>query len=224
MLSSFLQTASSYASDIDNLTLVIAVFTGFWLLAAEGVLFWFLWKYRKSASPKAQYITGEKKEETKWIHWPHNAVLVLDVIIIVLAVRVWYHIKQDLPQPDETVKIVAQQWGWHFIHPGPDKKLDTEDDVELMDQLHVKVDTTYHFKLSSMDVNHSFSVPAFRLKQDAIPGREITGWFRPTKTGEYDIQCTEICGIGHALMPARIHVETEQDHNQWLANQQSSKS
>jgi cytochrome c oxidase subunit 2 len=117
---------------------------------------------------------------------------------------------------------VAQQWAWTFTHPGVDGKLGTEDDVETVDELHVKADKTYHFKLESTDVMHSFSVPAFRLKQDAIPGREITGWFKPTKTGSYDIQCAEICGIGHALMPARIHVETEADHAAWLASKAKS--
>jgi cytochrome c oxidase subunit 2 len=66
-------------------------------------------------------------------------------------------------------------------------------------------------------VLHSFSVPAFRLKQDAIPGRVITGWFKPTKTGAFDIQCVEICGVGHGLMPARIFIETPEQHAAWMA-------
>jgi cytochrome c oxidase subunit 2 len=211
-----IQSASTFAGDIDVLILVITALTGFWLLLAEGVLFYFCWRFRRSAQPKAMYITGEKKHEMKWIHLPHNAVLICDVVIIALAIKVWYGVKQDLPQPDEVVGVTARQWAWSFAHPGPDKKLGTEDDVESLDELHLKVDTTYHFKLRSDDVMHSFSIPAFRLKQDAVPGREITGWFRPNKVGAYDIQCAEICGIGHALMPARIIVESEKDHQTWL--------
>ena len=79
--------------------------------------------------------------------------------------------------------MVAQQWAWSFVHPGPDGQLDTADDIKTVDELHVKVDTLYHFKLESRDVLHSFSVPVFRLKQDVIPGRVITGWFQPTQTG-----------------------------------------
>jgi cytochrome c oxidase subunit 2 len=60
-------------------------------------------------------------------------------------------------------------------------------------------------------------VPVFRLKQDAIPGRVITGWFEATQTGEYDIQCVEICGVGHGLMPARIIIESPGRHAAWLA-------
>lgn len=217
-----IESASSFAGDIDFIIMLIAVLGGFWLILAEAVLFYFVFKYRRSKNPKAQYITGEQKHEKKWIHIPHNLVLLCDVVIIVVAVRVWYNVKQDLPPADETVRVVAQQWAWRFTHPGADGQLGTADDVETVDELHVKVDKTYHFKLEAADVMHSFSVPVFRLKQDAIPGREITGWFKPTKTGAFDIQCAEICGIGHALMPARIHVETEAEHAAWLATKTKS--
>ena len=86
----------------------------------------------------------------------------------------------------------------------PGQRLDTADDITKINELHVSTDTLYHYKLEANDVLHNFSVPVFRLKQDAIPGRVITGWFEPTMTGEFDIQCAEICGIGHGLMPARI--------------------
>lgn len=219
-----IESASSYAGDIDEIILIVAVLGGFWLLVAEALLFYFVIKFRRSRNPKALYITGEQKHEKKWIHIPHNLVLLCDVVIIVVAIRVWYNVKQDLPPADETVRVIAQQWGWHFVHPGPDSQLGTADDVETVDELHVKVDKTYHFKLEAMDVLHSFSIPVFRLKQDAIPGREITGWFKPTKTGSFDIQCAEICGIGHALMPARIIIETEAEHASWLAQHATTKN
>jgi len=63
---------------------------------------------------------------------------------------------------------------------------------------------------------HDFSVPVFRLKQDAIPGREITGWFKATKTGEYDIQCAEMCGIGHGIMDGRIVIRDAAGHAAWI--------
>jgi cytochrome c oxidase subunit 2 len=140
-----------------------------------------------------------------------------DLVIIFFAIKVWYAVKQDLPPAQQTIRVVGQQWAWTFVDPGPDGKLDTPDDIATVNQLHVQVDTLYHFTLESKDVLHSFSVPVFRLKQDVIPGRVITGWFTPTKTGEYDIQCVEICGIGHGLMGARIHVETPQQHAAWVA-------
>ena len=60
-------------------------------------------------------------------------------------------------------------------------------------------------------------MPVFRLKQDAIPGRVITGWFQATKTGQFEIQCAEMCGIGHGLMPGMVHVESPEDHAAWMA-------
>jgi cytochrome c oxidase subunit 2 len=113
--------------------------------------------------------------------------------------------------------VISQQWAWTFVHPGPDGELDTSDDIALVDELHVKKDAVYHFELESRDVVHSFSIPAFRLKQDAVPGRTITGWFEPTKTGTFDIQCAEICGIGHGLMGATLIIETEEEHKEWMA-------
>ena len=64
---------------------------------------------------------------------------------------------------------------------------------------------------------HSSRCPVFRLKQDAIPGRVITGWFKPTLTGEHDIQCTEICGIGHGMMGAKVFIEDQAAHAAWIA-------
>src|SRR5690606_40500155 len=101
--------------------------------------------------------------------------------------------------------------------PGPDNVIETEDDIEVSDELRLEINKTYHYRLESRDVMHSFSVPVFRLKQDAVPGRTIVGWFTPTKTGTYDIQCAEMCGIGHGLMPARVIIETPQEHAAWVA-------
>jgi len=216
LMSSIIPEASSSAANIDALIELIIVIVGAWLIAAEVVLFYFIFKYRRKEGVKAEYITGEKHHEMKWIHIPHNLVLAFDVVIIVFAIMVWYDVKQVQPPADETVRVIGQQWSWRFVHPGLDKILDTADDVETVDEFHVKIDTTYHFQLQSIDVLHSFSIPAFRLKQDAIPGRTITGWFRPTRLGEYDFQCAEICGIGHGIMQSKLIVETAEDHEKWL--------
>lgn len=217
MIERYLEQASSYAGEVDFLILLITIIVGFWFILTEGVFFWFLWRYRRSASPKADYITGEEHEYSRWIHWPHYLIIACDVIIIVGAVRVWYNVKQDLPPAHATVKVISQQWAWSFVQPGPDGKLDTADDIKTVDDLHVEVDKVYHYKLYSRDVLHDFSVPVFRLKQDAIPGRVITGWFKPTKSGTFDIQCAEICGLGHGVMVGRIVVETGDQHAAWMA-------
>lgn len=217
MIERYIAQASTYAADIDGLVLLVGLLVGFWFVLIEVILFGLIVAYRKRPGVKAEYISGEEKHEKRWIAVPHELVLLCDVVIIIAAVRVWVDVKQTLPPAQETVRVIAQQWAWSFVHPGADGKLDTADDIKTVDELHVKVGKTYHYKLEARDVLHSFSVPVFRLKQDAIPGRVITGWWKATRTGVHDIQCTEICGIGHALMPARIYIQSESDYNLWAA-------
>lgn len=212
----YIQAVSSYAGDIDGLIWLITFLVGFWFLLAEGVFIWFIIRFRAKDGRKAEYVTGDEKHQKKWIAIPHYLVLVCDLFIIAGAVRVWYDVKQTLPQPDETVRVTAQQWAWIFQHPGPDKQLDTADDIRLVNELRLRVDTTYVYELASRDVLHSFSVPCFRLKQDAIPGRIVKGWFRAEQEGEWDIQCAEMCGIGHGLMPARVVIESPEAHAAWM--------
>ena len=212
-----LEQASSYAADIDGLVVLIAVLVGGWFLLTEAVLFGLILKFRAKPGRKSEYITGKEKYLKRWISFPHALVLVCDVFIIFGSVQVWYNVKQRLPEADSVVRIIGQQWAWTFQHPGADNELDTDDDIFTVDELHVEVDKTYHFRLESRDVIHSFSVPVFRLKQDAIPGRAITGWFQPILTGIFDVQCAEICGIGHGVMAARIFIEDASEHASWIA-------
>lgn len=217
MIDRFLLQASTYAADIDGLILLIAVLVGFWLMLAEGMLFWLIFRFRERPGQKGKYITGNEKHLRRWVTIPHAFILVCDVFIIAASIRVWNDVKQQLPPADYEIRVIGQQWAWIFQNPGTDGVLDTEDDIFMIDELHVEVGRVYHFKLESRDVIHSFSVPVFRLKQDAVPGRSITGWFQATREGEFDIQCAEICGIGHGVMAGRIFVENSFDHGTWLA-------
>jgi cytochrome c oxidase subunit 2 len=208
--------ASSFSGDVDFLILLIAVLVGFWFLLAEFALFYLIVKFRRKDGIAAAYITGERKAEKRWISVPHLLIIVCDIVILAFSFQVWSAIKQELPPADETIRVIGHQWSWRFVHPGADRQLGTADDIETVDELHLKAGTVYHFQLEAADVLHSFSVPAFRLKQDAVPGRVITGWFKPTKTGTFDIQCAEICGIGHGMMGARLVVQSAEEHQGWL--------
>ncbi len=217
MIEYFIQSASSYSGDIDNLFLVITLIIGFWFILVFGALVYFTLKFRRKDGVKAKYITGEKHSETKWTHYPHYAVIAMDVVIIAVNIIVWVNIKQTLPPKDNLIRVIGQQWSWSFVHAGPDGVLDTADDIATVNDLHVKVDETYHFELQSRDVLHNFSVPAFRLRQDAVPGRTITGWFKPTKTGTYYLHCAEMCGYGHGIMGAAITVHSEESYTTTFA-------
>ena len=217
MIGWYVTQASTYAKDIDNLILLIGIVVGFFFLATQLIFFGLIWKFRARPGGRARYITGEKASEMKWISYPHYLVLAFDVVIVIAALRVWHTVKIDMPVPQERVRVIAQQWAWTFQQAGPDGRLDTADDIRTVDELNLQVNRRYQYELHSKDVLHSFSIPVFRLKQDAVPGRAITGWFEPTVTGEFDIQCAEICGIGHGLMPARVHIRSAADHAVWMA-------
>ena len=222
MIESLIDSGSTYSGDIDFLFTLITVIVGVWFVVSEVVLFYFMIRYRARDGVKAEYIGGDKKAHKKWISIPHWLIILCDIVLIVGAVQVWYEIKQKMPPADETVRVIAQQWAWTFVHPGEDGVLDTDDDVATVDDLRLKVNTTYHYELTSRDVLHCFSIPLFRLKQDSLPGREIKGWFRPTMTGEYDVQCAEMCGIGHGVMAARVTIHTEEEYAKWLSEQTPS--
>jgi len=226
MIEDYVPSLSTYSADIDFVIILVGVLVGVWLLLAEGLLIGFALKYRAKDGVKAGYVTGEEKEYTRPITWAHSLILICDVFIVYFAVVVWVDVKQELPEnPDATINVIAQQWAWTFEHPGLDGILEDDpatatdeaaDNIRTVDELHIEVNKTYIYQLSAKDVLHSFSVPVFRLKQDAIPGRIITGWFTPTGTGAHDIQCAEICGIGHGMMAARVLIEDAQTHAAWV--------
>lgn len=217
MFENLISQASSYAASIDNLILLILILVGFWFIVAELIFIGFILKFRAKPGEKALYITGKEKNQKRWITWPHYAVLLCDVAIVWVSFIVWNDIKLELPPADSEIRVIGQQWAWTFQHPGADGALDTADDIFTIDELHVENGKTYHYKLESLDVLHDFSVPVWRLKQDAVPGRSITGWFEPTRTGTFDVQCAEICGFGHGVMAAQVIVEDQTEHAAWVA-------
>lgn len=211
-----LPRAASFAGEIDWLVELVTWTVGIWFFATQFMFFWLMWRFRARPGVPSQYITGKEPHLKRWINIPHFLILLCDIVIIVAAVKVWVHIKQTLPPADDTVRVMSQQWAWTFQHSGLDRKLDTADDVWTSDTLHVAEGRTYHFILESRDVLHSFFVPAFRLKQDAIPGRSITGWFKPTRTGTFDVLCAEICGIGHGVMGGKVVIDSPDRHAAWV--------
>jgi len=221
------EAITTYGKDIDFLVALIAVIVGFFWIICEGLFFWLIWKFRARDGHDTKYVPGETKEEKKWISRAHVLILLCDIVIVVFAVKVWVEVKQTLPEPEnaQVVRVVGQQWAWSFEHPGADGVLEaseahpnaTDDNIWMVDELHLEVGQMYHYKLESLDVLHSLSIPAFRLKQDAIPGRQIMGWFKPLETGKYDFQCAEMCGIGHGVMGAQVYIETPENHAAWMA-------
>ena len=114
LIGSAVPVGSSYASDIDSLIALVAVFVGFWALLAYAAFFFLIFRFRERDGQRAQYVTGEEKDLKRWITYPHAAIIVCDLVIVFMAVMVWYNIKQRIPEPDSTVRIISQQWAWEL--------------------------------------------------------------------------------------------------------------
>jgi cytochrome c oxidase subunit 2 len=146
------------------------------------------------------------------------------VIIVGIAVAsqtVWSQIKDPnrFPTGALELKVEARQFAWAFTYPGADGELGTEDDYIRYNQMHVPVNRPVVFNLTSVDVVHSFFVPAFRIKQDAVPGLNLRAWFEATEVGEYELACAELCGVAHGLMKGKIIVLAEDEFQGWAADQ-----
>jgi cytochrome c oxidase subunit 2 len=208
--------ASSFAPQIDGLFLAITIITGLAFVVVEGGLIWFIFKYRERPGRKAYYTHGNVKVEYVWTAVP----AVIMVGLGLTSNHYWNEIKgrNSVPPNAYPIKVHAKQFEWLFTYPGPDGRLGTDDDItEVRNKLHVPVGQPVVLEEESEDVIHSVFVPAFRMKQDAVPGMQIRAWFIPTLIGEYDMGCAELCGMGHYKMHAKVTVQSQADFDAWLA-------
>lgn len=208
--------ASTYAPQIDGMFTAILIITGVAFFIVEGGLLWFIFKYRERPGRKAYYTHGNVKAEYVWTAFPAVVVVGLGLV----SNHYWKEIKgrNSVPADAYPIKVHAKQFEWLFTYPGADGQLGTDDDiVEVRNRLHVPVGRPIVLEEESEDVIHSVFVPAFRLKQDAVPGMHIRSWFIATRPGEYELGCAELCGMGHYKMRARVTVESQADFDAWLA-------
>ncbi len=202
----FPEQASSFASNIDFLFYAIFWVSLFFFVAMVGAMTYFVIKYR--ARP------GHAVEKSP----SHNTLLEIAWSVLPSFLLIWFFIegangffKMRVPPGDaEQIHVIARQFNWMFIYPDGDSTTD----------LHLVRNRPVEFLLESRDVLHSFSIPAFRQKQDIVPGRYIKTWAKPTKSGVYRLYCTEYCGQGHSTMKTNVTVhETEEQRKaatEWL--------
>ncbi len=208
--------ASTYAGSIDGLIGLITAIVGVWFLVAEGVLIWFIFRYRRKANPTAAYVHGDRKRQVAWILVPCVAILGFDLFIDASSARVWEEMKQSKPPHQLAIRIEGRQWSWTMTHPGADGVLDTADDIVAMNEIHVPIGAVVRFELRSADTLHSLWIPELRLKQDAVPGRSFSGWFEATKPGTYGVLCAELCGVAHGMMRGTMIVHDPVSYRAWL--------
>ena len=209
--------ASTFAPQIDFLYDVILVITGIAFVLVESGLIWFSFKYRARPGRKAFYTHGNATAEVIWTAVPAVTVVALGV----MSAGLWNHIKGRNSVPANAIAygVEAKQFEWNVTYAGADGQLGTADDFVVRNQLHVPVNKPILINLTSQDVIHSFFVPAFRLKQDAVPGMKIRVWFQATQAETQELGCAELCGLGHYRMRAVVTVHTQEDYDKWLADQ-----
>jgi cytochrome c oxidase subunit 2 len=199
-------------------------------------------RFRASKNPKADYHGVNSHMST----YQEVGVIVAELVLLFgFAVPTWAALRDevDFPTEEESVvaHVIAEQFAWNVHYPGADGKfgardpnfVDTQlnplgldradpnaaDDVVTVNELHLVVDKPVMIHLSSKDVIHGFGIPVMRVKQDAIPGLTIPVWFVPTETGDWEIACAQLCGVGHYRMRGYVTVHTQEDFDSWMEGQ-----
>ena len=228
--------ASAHAGDIDRIVVVVhglmlALFVG-WSVFFAYVLV----RFRRGRQPKASY----RGLRGRWATWIEGGVLVAEVVLLAFfSIPAWSARVDTFPREQQStvVRVVAEQFAWNIHYPGADRRfgrtalqlvtlenplgLDANDpagrdDITTVNQLHLPVDRPAIVYLSSNDVVHSFALPQMRVKQDAVPGLVQPVWFTPTRIGDWEIVCSQLCGLAHYRMKGFYTIEAPNDYEAWL--------
>jgi cytochrome c oxidase subunit 2 len=238
--------ASAAAAGIDHHFTTTFILMGAVFIAAQLALGWFAWKYRDrgAGSVPAHYSHGNMTLEVVWT----LLTIVLFIGLNLASESIWATERFDAAKPGSLqVEVTGMQFAWYFRYPGPDGRfgatkpeledaslggagalgLDTTDpaskDDVITGTMVVPVNREIEVILRSHDVIHSFFVPAMRFKQDAVPGLAIHMHFTPIETGEFEIACAELCGLGHYKMHGIVKVVSDEEFSQWLAAREAEK-
>jgi len=210
---------SSYGGEIDDLFNVILVMVTVTFIGTELLLVWFVFRYSRRDASRAVYSHGNHTLELVWTAIP----ALLLIFVAFSQMGAWTQVKISFPDEGPytvekpLMEIYASQFDWRVRYPDAEGNFNGTDVIEVPYDITVPADTKVVFRLKSRDVLHSFFVPVFRLKQDAVPGMEIPVWFEATTPGDYDLICAELCGWGHYKMAGRIHVLPPAEFDAWLA-------
>lgn len=207
----FPEQASSFAADYDF---------AYWYEVGIGLLFTLFVcvtiltlaiRYRRGTRvDRSNPPTHSLKLEAVWIGVP----LLVAMSMFVIGTRL-YIIQLAVPPDAIEIPVVGKQWMWKVQHPEGKKEIN---------ELHLPIGQAVKLKMISQDVIHSFYIPAFRVKQDVLPGRYTEMWFRPTKIGTYNLFCAEYCGTDHAVMGGSVVVMSQADYEAWLQSDGSERS
>ena len=198
------ESASNFAPDVDALMLFIIGVCIFFAVAITVAVIYFFFRYkRKEAGDIGAPIHGDMRLEITWIVLP---------FFLLMAMFGWgaviYVDYRHTPADTLDVYVIGKQWMWKLEQPNGRREIN---------ELHVPLNRNVRLVMASEDVIHDFSVPAFRVKMDVVPGHYNSMWFRPTKTGRYHFFCSQYCGTSHAIMGGWVTVMEPDEYAAWLA-------
>jgi cytochrome c oxidase subunit 2 len=198
------EQASNFAPNVDALMLSIIAVCLFFAVAVTVAILYFVFRFRrKSAGEIGVAIHGDMRLEAAWILVP----LVLALAMFAGGAVVYVDFRRA-PADTLDIYVIGKQWMWKLQQPTGQKEIN---------ELHVPVGQNVRLIMASEDVIHDFSVPAFRVKMDVVPGHYNTLWFRPTKTGKYHFFCSQYCGTNHAVMGGWVTVMEPDEYTAWLS-------
>jgi cytochrome c oxidase subunit 2 len=174
----------------------------FLLVAITVIMIVFVVKYRRSKHPVPATFRDNWKLEVIWTIIP--TIIALSMFAVGWKAYVGL---RDTPEDALIIDVYAQQFSWIFVFPN---------DKESEDELVVPLGKPIKLNLTSEDVLHGFSLPAYRIKVDAVPGMQTYAWFQADKLGTYDIHCTEYCGVNHSMMAGKLRIVPEKEYLIWL--------
>ncbi|CAN5609211.1 hypothetical protein BH10BAC5_BH10BAC5_22340 [soil metagenome] len=195
-------------SDFDSTFLFIVGCCVVLLLLITIAMIYFVYKFNSKRHPKAEKIHGNTFLEITWTVLP-----TLLCLVMFFYGYVGFKNLRDVPEDAYVIKVAGKMWKWDFEYPNK-KKSDT---------LYVPTGTNIKMLISSLDVNHSFFIPAFRVKEDAIPGREDYLWFNSENDGQYNIACAEYCGLNHSYMSAILKSIPKDKFEIWVNTVEPTK-
>lgn len=194
---------SNFVESVDTAFWVVMVISVAFLVLITFMMVYFVIKYNKKKNPKATNIHGNVPLEITW-------TVVPTILVLIMFWFGWVSYKQmsDVPEDSIVIDVTAQMWQWTFKY---------QNGVQS-DTLYIPLKKNIRLNLHSLDVNHSFFIPAFRVKKDVIPNRNNFVWFNASEAGSYTIMCAEYCGLNHSDMYSEAVVIPEQNFNFWLEN------
>ncbi len=239
----FPENVSTFGTELDRLFAVIWYITVAIFFLTYGLLIYALIRYRYKPGVRASGSHGNNMLEFTWTILPTFLFAGLGIY----TDSAWETSKNEnrIPKADIEIEVLGKQFNWMYRYPGADGVLGhredkfrttdnlfgldpndphAKDDVILENEMHLPINKNILVHLSSVDVIHSFFLPQFRVKQDALPGSWMKVWFNGTKAGKFEVACAELCGASHYNMRGVLMMQSLEEYNKWYDEQLKIKS